>query len=62
VRAARETVESFRARPNKLGRARMFGDGSIGLADPGQLAFCLIVEALQTAMVPAGRTGVTDGD
>ena len=62
VRAARDTVESFKARPNKLGRARMFGDGSIGLPDPGQLAFCRIVEALQIASAPADRTGASNGD
>ena len=60
--ARAETVESYKARPNKLGRARMFGDGSIGLADPGQLAFCRIVEALPIASAPAGRTGASNGD
>lgn len=44
--AAAETVETFRGLPNRLGRARMFGDGSIGLPDPGQLAFQRIVEGL----------------
>jgi phosphoenolpyruvate---glycerone phosphotransferase subunit DhaL len=45
--AARETLEAFKARPNKLGRARMFGDGSIGLYDPGQLALVRITEAMR---------------
>jgi dihydroxyacetone kinase-like protein len=44
--AARDTVETFRTRPNRLGRARMFGEKSIGLPDPGQLALLRIVEAL----------------
>jgi dihydroxyacetone kinase-like protein len=44
--AARTTLEEFKGKPNKLGRARMFGDGSIGLPDPGQLALVRIVEAL----------------
>lgn len=44
--AARETVETFRTKPNRLGRARMFGEKSIGLPDPGQLALLRIVEAL----------------
>lgn len=44
--AARATLEEFKAKPNKLGRARMFGEGSIGLYDPGQLALVRIVEAL----------------
>jgi dihydroxyacetone kinase-like protein len=45
--AARATLEDFKARPNKLGRARMFGEGSIGLYDPGQLALVRIVEAMR---------------
>ncbi|HEV2502282.1 MAG TPA: dihydroxyacetone kinase subunit L [Mesorhizobium sp.] len=46
VEAARETVETFKTQPNKLGRARMFADKSIGLPDPGQLALQRIVEGL----------------
>lgn len=46
VEAARATLEAFKGKPNKLGRARMFGDGSIGLYDPGQLALVRILEAL----------------
>jgi dihydroxyacetone kinase-like protein len=49
VQAARDTVESFRGKPNKLGRARSYGERSVGLADPGQLAFCRIVEGLAAA-------------
>lgn len=45
--AARDAVETFKTRPNKLGRARMFGAGSVGLVDPGQLAFLRVVEALR---------------
>ncbi|MDF0520199.1 dihydroxyacetone kinase subunit L [Bradyrhizobium yuanmingense] len=37
--AARETLDAFRERPNRLGRARMFGERTIGLDDPGMLAF-----------------------
>jgi dihydroxyacetone kinase-like protein len=47
LKAAQDTVESFKGKPNKLGRARMFGDQSVGLVDPGQLAFCRIVEGLR---------------
>lgn len=47
IAAARDAVETFRTRPNKLGRARMFGAGSVGLVDPGQLAFLRVVEALR---------------
>jgi dihydroxyacetone kinase-like protein len=44
--AARATLEEFKGKPNKLGRARMFGEGSVGLYDPGQLAMVRIIEAL----------------
>ncbi|EIM76562.1 PTS-dependent dihydroxyacetone kinase [Nitratireductor aquibiodomus RA22] len=47
IAAAAETAEQYRGKPNKLGRARMFGERSIGLLDPGQLAFLRIVEALR---------------
>ena len=47
VSAAREALEAFKQKPNKLGRARMFGEGSIGLYDPGQLAMVRILEALR---------------
>ena len=33
--AVDETLENFRDKPAKLGRARMFGDKTIGLDDPG---------------------------
>lgn len=46
VQAARGALETFKARPNRLGRARMFGEASVGLYDPGQLALVRIVEAL----------------
>jgi len=45
--AARTTVADYTGKPNKLGRARMFGDKSVGLPDPGQLALQRIIEALQ---------------
>jgi dihydroxyacetone kinase-like protein len=44
--AARSTLEVFKGKPNKLGRARMFGEASIGRYDPGQLALVRIWEAL----------------
>jgi len=45
--AAQATLEEFKGKPNKLGRARMFGEGSIGLYDPGQLALVRIAEAMR---------------
>ncbi|MDJ0943223.1 MAG: dihydroxyacetone kinase subunit L [Kiloniellales bacterium] len=45
-RATGEALDSFRDRPNKLGRARMFGEKSIGLDDPGMLAFRRLLDGL----------------
>lgn len=44
--AAREALETFRDRPNRIGRARMFEDGSKGLDDPGMLALTRIIEII----------------
>jgi phosphoenolpyruvate---glycerone phosphotransferase subunit DhaL len=49
VGAAARTIEDFRGKPCKLGRARMFAEKSAAAADPGQLAFLRIVEALARA-------------
>lgn len=46
IQAADQTIEKYRNRPSKLGRARMFGEKSIGLVDPGQLALLRILEGL----------------
>jgi phosphoenolpyruvate---glycerone phosphotransferase subunit DhaL len=43
-RAAQRTLETFRGRPNRLGRARMFGNKSVGLDDPGMLAFFRLLD------------------
>ncbi len=45
-RAVHDTLAKFKGRPNKLGRARMFGEKSIGLDDPGMLAVQEMVRAL----------------
>lgn len=44
--AVRETLDAFRDRPNRLGRARMFGERTIGLDDPGMLAFSRLLVAV----------------
>lgn len=44
--AAKAALEQFRDRPNKIGRARMFADGSKGLDDPGMLAMVRVIEAI----------------
>jgi dihydroxyacetone kinase-like protein len=45
-KAAASALDAFRDRPNRLGRARMFAEKSVGLDDPGMVAFCRIVAAL----------------
>ncbi|MHA1565559.1 MAG: dihydroxyacetone kinase subunit L [Alphaproteobacteria bacterium] len=44
--AAASALDTFRDQANKIGRARMFGDKSIGLDDPGMLAFQAILDGL----------------
>ncbi len=44
--AAQGALDAFRDRPNKIGRARIFGDKSVGLDDPGMLALVRVVEVL----------------
>jgi dihydroxyacetone kinase-like protein len=45
-RAADDALHTFRDRPNRLGRARMFTEKSIGLDDPGMVAFRRILDGL----------------
>jgi dihydroxyacetone kinase-like protein len=44
--AAQAAVEAFRERPNRIGRARMFAERSVGLDDPGMVAVRRMAEAL----------------
>jgi dihydroxyacetone kinase len=44
--AARATLTTFRNKPCRIGRARMYADKSIGIDDPGMLAFVKLVEAI----------------
>ena len=46
VEAVTQTLSTFRDKPNKIGRARMFAERSIGMDDPGMIAFLRIVEAV----------------
>ena len=46
VLAADEVLNEFRDKPATMGRARMFGEKSIGLDDPGMLAMKFIVYAI----------------
>ncbi len=45
-RAVTATLDTFRDRENRLGRARMFGDKSRGLDDPGMLALRRVLDGL----------------
>lgn len=44
--SADETIEAFRDKPNKIGRARVYSEKSIGLDDPGMMALKRILECL----------------
>lgn len=46
AQAAAEALDAFRGRPNRIGRARMFGDQTIGSDDPGMLAIKVLSAAL----------------
>lgn len=39
-------MAEFRDKPNKIGRARIFAERTIGMDDPGMVAFKVMVEAL----------------
>jgi len=47
IAATDETLASFRNQQSKIGRARIFSDRSVGLDDPGMVAFRVMVGALQ---------------
>jgi dihydroxyacetone kinase-like protein len=44
--AINDTMDQFRNRQSQIGRARIFGKKSIGLDDPGMLAFKRMFESL----------------
>ena len=48
--AAQQALDAFRDRPNKIGRARMFADKSIGLDDPGMVAVARMAASLTPAL------------
>jgi phosphoenolpyruvate---glycerone phosphotransferase subunit DhaL len=39
------TLAAFRTKPNRIGRARMFAERSIGMNDPGMVAFAHLLHA-----------------
>lgn len=46
VEAGRAALDEFRALPNKIGRARMYGEKTVGLDDPGMLAVVRLAETI----------------
>ena len=44
--AVRGAIEEFRSRPARQGRARMFGENSVGKDDPGMVAWLRLLEGL----------------
>jgi dihydroxyacetone kinase-like protein len=45
-KAVTDTLEAYRAKPCQIGRARIFAEKSVGLDDPGMVAFQRILDAL----------------
>jgi phosphoenolpyruvate---glycerone phosphotransferase subunit DhaL len=45
LQAAEAAVTEFRERPSRIGRARMYGEKSVGSDDPGMLAAVLLLRA-----------------
>lgn len=45
--AMAETLDAFFDKPNKVGRARIFADKTIGRNDPGMIALLRVVEGLR---------------
>ena len=43
--AASKAIEEFRNKPNRIGRARMFAEKSIGMDDPGMIAVLRMTES-----------------
>lgn len=46
ARAAGDALNAFRHRPNRIGRARMFGEQTVGMDDPGMLAVKELTKAM----------------
>ncbi|MEN8950835.1 dihydroxyacetone kinase subunit L [Planktotalea arctica] len=42
--AAKEALDTFRDQPNKIGRARVYAEKSIGLDDPGMMAISRMID------------------
>lgn len=46
AKASSDALDAFRSKPNRIGRARMFGDQTVGHDDPGMLAIKSLSAAL----------------
>jgi phosphoenolpyruvate---glycerone phosphotransferase subunit DhaL len=46
ARAVDAALDAFRDKPNKIGRARVYADKTIGLDDPGMVAIKVMLEGL----------------
>ncbi|SNT74594.1 dihydroxyacetone kinase subunit L [Paracoccus seriniphilus] len=44
--AANKTLDEYRGKPNKVGRARVYSEKSVGLDDPGMMAVKRLIECL----------------
>jgi len=51
--AAIQTLETFRNKPNKIGRARVYAEKSIGMDDPGMVAILRLLECLDDGVASA---------
>ena len=47
VKAVNDVIDRMRNQPNQAGRARIWSEKSIGLDDPGMVAFRLMLESLR---------------
>ncbi|MCG8508372.1 MAG: dihydroxyacetone kinase subunit L [Rhodospirillales bacterium] len=45
-KAVNETIEAFRDKPNRVGRARIWAEKSVGLDDPGMVGFRRMIDGL----------------
>lgn len=48
IEVVQQTIDDFRDKPCQIGRARIFQDKSIGLDDPGMVAFKRLLEGLDS--------------
>lgn len=47
IASVKQALDEFRNRENKIGRARIYGEKSVGLDDPGMMTFLRILESLR---------------